>query len=84
MQAPDFPCRGQTDCRLKASENASGTRPGRLLADKCFRGHITPHRHMALDIGNADGFELYAVAGLMAAAGVGVWLFGRAVYRLAQ
>jgi hypothetical protein len=39
---------------------------------------------LALDIGNADGFELYAVAGLMAAAGVGVWLFGRAVYRLAQ
>jgi len=39
---------------------------------------------LALDIGNADGFELYAVAGLMGAAGVGVWLFGRAVYRLAQ
>jgi hypothetical protein len=39
---------------------------------------------LALDIGNADGFELYAVAGLMAAASVGVWLFGRAVYRLAR
>lgn len=39
---------------------------------------------LALDIGNADGFELYAVAGLMAAAGVGVWLFGRAVYSLAR
>lgn len=39
---------------------------------------------LALDIGNADGFELYAVAGLMAAAGVGLWLFGRAVYRLAR
>lgn len=26
-----------------------------------------------------DGFELYAVAGLMAAAAVAVWLFGRAV-----
>lgn len=39
---------------------------------------------LALDISNADGFELYAVAGLMAAAGVGLWLFGRAVYRLAR
>jgi hypothetical protein len=39
---------------------------------------------LALDTGNADGFELYAVAALMAAAGVGVWLFGRTVYRLAR
>lgn len=39
---------------------------------------------LALDISNADGFELYAVAGLMTAAGVGLWLFGRAVYRLAR
>jgi hypothetical protein len=39
---------------------------------------------LALNVGNADGFELYAVAALMAAAGVGVWLFGRAVYRLAR
>jgi hypothetical protein len=39
---------------------------------------------LALDIGNADGFELYAVAALMAGAGVGFWLFGRAVYRLAR
>lgn len=39
---------------------------------------------LALDVGKADGFELYVVAGLMAAAAVGAWLFGRAVYRLAR
>jgi hypothetical protein len=34
---------------------------------------------LAVDIGKSDGFELYAVAAMLAAAGLVVWFFGRAI-----
>jgi hypothetical protein len=39
---------------------------------------------LALDVGKADGFELYVFAGMMVLAAGTVWVIGRAVYRLAR
>jgi hypothetical protein len=39
---------------------------------------------LAVDIDKADGFELYAVAALMVAAAIGIWMAGRTVYRLTR
>ena len=39
---------------------------------------------LALVVGKTDGFELYAVAAFMVAAGVVVWLFGHTIHRLAR
>ena len=39
---------------------------------------------LAVDIDKADGFELYAVAALMVAAAIGIWMVGRTVYRLTR
>jgi hypothetical protein len=39
---------------------------------------------LALDVGKADGFELYVVAGMMVLTAGTVWVVGRAVYRRAR
>ena len=39
---------------------------------------------LAFDVSKSDGFENYAVAIMMGAAAIAIWLFGRAVFRLAQ
>ena len=39
---------------------------------------------LAFAIDKNDGLELYVVAGLMVVAAVGIWVCGRAVYRLAR
>jgi hypothetical protein len=39
---------------------------------------------LALDIGKADGFELYLVCTGMLGGAIAIGLFGRAVYRLAR
>jgi ABC-type proline/glycine betaine transport system permease subunit len=39
---------------------------------------------LAFAVDKTDGLELYAVAGLMVVAAVGIWTGGRAIYRLAQ
>ena len=39
---------------------------------------------LAFAVDSTDGLELYAVAGLLAAAAAGVWIGGRAIYRLAR
>lgn len=39
---------------------------------------------LVLSISRTDGFELYALAGIMTTAAVVVWLAGRAIHRFAR
>jgi hypothetical protein len=86
MQAPDIPCGAHTNSKAERRiKMLLGLGQGVYWLTTIFAVTlIVSAAALALDIGKADGFELYVVAGLMAAAAVGAWLFGRAVYRMAR
>lgn len=86
MQAHDIPY---------GAQNKKGTRKGSKMLLGLSQGIyllaiifaitlMVSAAGLAFGIGKADGFELYAVSGLMVLAAVAVWVFGRAIYRLAR
>jgi hypothetical protein len=86
MQTPDIRCSVQKyGGARKASKMLLGLSQGIYWLTTIFAITLmVSAAALALDVGKADGFELYAVAGLMVAGGVVVWLFGHTIHRLAR
>jgi uncharacterized membrane protein len=86
MQTPDIRC-GAQECggARKASKMLLRFSQGIYWLAIIFAiSLIVSAAALTLDVDKADGFELYAVAGLMVITAVTVWVVGRAIYRLAR